>query len=201
MSRVVSAAQVDTCRRVRIAKPHGWKLVGGQSVAVDGICSTVVRSSRDFFEVEYMPETLSKTISGDFQKGTLVNLERSLTLKNFVDGHLVQGHVDARGRVVARVELGRSRELIIAAQKALMKYIAPRGSVAINGVSLTVARAGRTSFTVALIPYTIAHTNIGGLEVGNIVNIEVDMIARYLWALRGHGRVNRDAKKRTRKRR
>ena len=206
-SPIVSAEMKHGCRRVRIKTPHGWKLAHGQSIAVDGVCSTIVAHAPArahagrpaTFDVEYMPETLSKTTAGLFQKNTLVNLERSLTLGSLVDGHLVQGHVDARGRIAGVVEVGASKEVIIAAPQSLMRYIALHGSIAVNGVSLTVARTGRSTFTVALIPHTLTHTNLGLWGVGDLVNIEVDMIARYLFGALERGRVRRDAKKRTHK--
>lgn len=166
-------------KRVRIGKPARWKLSLGQSISVDGICSTVVKTGNMFFDVEYMSETLSKTTAKDFSGGRLVNLERSLKLKDLVEGHLVQGHVDARGTVASIVEDGASRRIEFTAPPQQMRLIAPRGSVTVNGVSLTVASVGAHSFIVALIPHTLAHTNLGVLKSGDEVNIETDLIARY----------------------
>lgn len=176
---VQRAAMSRGVKRVRVKKPSGWKLSLGQSVSVDGVCSTVVKEGRTFFDVEYMSETLAKTTARDFTKGRAVNLERSLKFTDYVDGHFVQGHVDARG-VVASVEpAGDSRTVRVAIPNELMPCIAPRGSITVNGVALTVASVARSSATVALIPYTLAHTNLGTLKVGDEVNIETDLVARY----------------------
>lgn len=180
MAPLLSVVSRGECLQVRIKKPPGWKLSLGQSIAVDGVCSTVVSSQSDFFEVEYMQETLTKTTVKTFEKNQVVNLERSLTLKDFVDGGLVQGHVDARGTVKKGEKIGGTTLLEIIIPKALKKYIAPIGSVTVNGVSLTVARVKKDTFSVALIPYTLGHTNLGFLKKGDEVNVEVDILARYV---------------------
>lgn len=180
MAPLLSVVSRGECLQVRIKKPLGWKLALGQSVAVDGVCSTVVFSKPDFFEVEYMPETLAKTTVKTFKKNQVVNLERSLTLKDFVDGGLVQGHVDTRGTVKKVEKIGKTALLEIIISEALKKYIAPIGSVTVNGVSLTVARVKKDTFSVALIPYTLEHTNLGFLKKGDVVNVEVDILARYI---------------------
>ena len=148
-----------------------------------------------------MPETIAKTTAGEFENDRIVNLERSLTLKDYVDGHLMQGHIDARGRIVGIIEVGRSKKVVIALPVSLMKHVALHGSVAVNGISLTVAQRGHASFTTALTPYTIQHTNLGDREVGDTVNIEVDLLARYIAAYARSVRVSHNAKKRVRKKR
>jgi len=177
---VVSTSSKGECLCVRIKKPAGWKLSLGQSISVDGVCSTVTLLRLSFFEVDYMPETLAKTTVGLFQKNTRVNLERSLTLRDFIDGHLVQGHVDACGVVQKITSKGKTKEITIIVSKELKKYIATKGSVTMNGVSLTVVLAKKNTFRVALIPFTLAHTNLGLLEKGSRVNVEIDVIARYV---------------------
>ena len=173
--------------RVSIEKPRDWKLTLGESISVDGICSTVVAKDAKTFAVEYMPETLKKTTAGGFTKGTSRNLERSLTLGTLIDGHLVQGHVDARAKV-AKIEEGKAGYLIsFIIPPALLPYIAEHGSVAINGVSLTVARRKGKTATVALIPHTLTHTNLGTLRKGDDVNMEADLVARYLGNLLRYG--------------
>ncbi|HVW71707.1 MAG TPA: riboflavin synthase [Candidatus Paceibacterota bacterium] len=167
-------------REVVIAKPKGWKLSLGESISVDGICSTVVKKDAGSFTVQYSPETLKKTTAGGFLKGSIRNLERSLTLKTLIDGHILQGHVDTRAKVVS-IENNKSAYLItIAVPQNLLKFVAEHGSIGINGVSLTVARRKGRKVTVALIPHTLSHTNLGLLKKGSEVNIEVDLIARYL---------------------
>ncbi len=201
-AKVTSAKSAGDCIRVGIKKPKdpkAWKLALGQSISIDGICSTVTAVSKDAFEVEYMPETLKKTTAGSFAKGVLVNLERSLALKDFVDGHIVQGHVDARARAASIADEGNTRRIAIEIPKDLARFVAALGSIAINGVSLTVARFESGKATVALIPHTLSHTNLGALKRGDSVNIEVDVMARYIVAaMEANGRVGH-AKKALRK--
>lgn len=198
-AKVTSAKKAGDCIRIGIRKPAAWKLVLGQSISIDGICSTVVARSKDTFDVEYMPETLLKTTAGSFAHDTLVNLERSLTLNDFIDGHIVQGHVDARARVTGVVDEGNTRRITVEIPKALVRYVAALGSIALNGVSLTVARLESGSATVALIPHTLAHTNLGALKKGDLVNMEADLLARHIVAaLETGGRVGH-AKKTLRK--
>ena len=198
-SEVISAEVRRECRCVRIRKPASWKLKKGQSVSVDGICSTVVVHASTSFDVEYMPETLSKTTAAHFVRGMKVNLERSLRYGDRVDGHLLQGHVDTCARIAAVVEKGRSRDLIVVLPRKIQKHVVLRGSIAINGVSLTVARKIGTTIAVALIPYTLTHTNLGLLEVGDRVNIEFDHTVS-LAPRAAHGTVARNEAKGVRKR-
>lgn len=173
---VLSGEMRGGVRQVRIRRPKGWRLKEGQSISVNGICSTISAFSRTSFEVEYMSETLARTTAQNFATGVLVNLERPLTLSGYIDGHLVAGHVDAKGSVVSfekellTVEIGSS----------LMKYLSEKGSVAVNGVAMTIVGIGRKTFSVALIPFTAAHTNLGACKAGYEVNVEVDMFARYI---------------------
>jgi riboflavin synthase len=177
---IISVVQDNACFRVQIKRPLRWKVVLGQSIAIDGICSTVMNLGQSFFEVEYMSETLSKTTVSEFEKNTLVNLERSLTLEDLVDGHLVLGHVDGTGIIDAIGKDGNTEEVIISVPKSLTRYIVTKGSVTVNGVSLTVAKEEKDGFRVALIPHTLKHTNLGILKEGESVNIEVDVVARYV---------------------
>lgn len=194
-SPVISAIVRGRCRCVMIKKPRGWKLHTGESVNVDGICSTIVAHNAGTFEVEYMPETLSKTTAGMFSPKRAVNLERSLRWSGRVHGHFVAGHVEAVSRVVKIEKQGRSRLLTISVLRTFRQQVVLRGSIAVNGVSLTVARVGRGFIAIALIPYTLRATDLGALKRGDAVNIEYDLLARY--ALGRHsGRVKRHAKKR-----
>ncbi|MBI5456817.1 riboflavin synthase [Candidatus Kaiserbacteria bacterium] len=177
---ILSAKQKGMSRVIRVEKPASWILKKGQSIAVDGICSTVQKFGPRYFEVTYMPETLMRTIARGYVRGRVVNLERSLKLGSAVEGHLVQGHIDTQGKVVRVVPRGSSREVSIRISSRLMPFVARKGSISVNGVSLTVASLGKNIFTVALVPYTLEHTNLGGLKSGSEVNIETDMIARYL---------------------
>jgi riboflavin synthase alpha subunit len=181
---VLAVERSGRARRVRIGKPATWKLAKGQSVSVDGICSTVVAHALGSFDVEYMPVTLAKTTASLFTEGHIADLERSLKFGDPVDGHFVQGHIDGRGEVVRVAVAGDSVELDIRVPKTLMRFVAPTGSIAVNGVSLTVANRHADTFTIALIPHTLSHTNLGTLKCTDAVNIETDLFARIAVAAR-----------------
>lgn len=176
---IQNATMRDANRVIAVEKPSSWKLSLGQSVAVDGICLTVTKITPKTFEAELMPETLKKTTGRFFEEGRCVNLERALKLSDLLDGHLIQGHVDARAKVTGVRREGASTLLTVAIPKVLRKQIALHGSVALNGASLTVAKQTKDTLTVALIPYTLTHTNLGLLKKGDEVNIETDFWARH----------------------
>ncbi len=169
-------------RTMRITKPSHWKLQPGESVSVDGVCSTVGATGVSFFEVEYMPETLKKTTLGLLKKNDSVNLERSLRVGDRVSGHFVQGHVDARCAVAHRTKRGGSYEIALRTPARLSRLLPAQGSVAVNGVSLTIAKKTPGGVTIALIPHTLTHTNLSSIEADDLVNVEVDMLARYATA-------------------
>jgi len=177
--RIIAVSEHRGSRIVRIGN-EGWRLMQGASIAVDGICSTVRGKRRGYFEVEYMPETLMKTTAADFVKGQMVNLERSLRIGGTIDGHFVQGHVDAVGIVRSVRNRGASKEITVRIPRALLRFIATHGSITIQGVSLTIARLRGADCTVALVSYSLTHTNLGELKEGDRVNIETDLLARYL---------------------
>lgn len=183
-ARIMVAEKGGLMLRVRVARPRGWKLSLGQSVDIDGVCSTVVRTTRTAFEIEYMPETLSKTTVGSFKKGRVVNLERSLKYGARIDGHPVQGHVDACVPVRDVRVLGKSKEITIKPNPALARAAVLHGSIAINGVSLTIARRHGPNITVALIPHTLRTTNLDEIGVSDMVNVELDHSAVYLAGVR-----------------
>ena len=164
---------------VEIKKPLKWNLKIGESVLVDGICSTVIKDGRSF-QVEYMPETLSKTNIKERKVGDQVNLERSLKLNDVLSGHLVTGHIDTTGFVKRITKAGNSKVIEFIFKGNFSKYLVSKGSVAINGVSLTIVKAFKNNFTVSLIPHTLKVTNIGELKKGDKVNLEFDIIAKYL---------------------
>ena len=155
----------------------------GESVAVDGACLTVARRKANSFEAVAVAETLKRTTLGGLRVGEDVHLERSLAVGDRLGGHLVQGHVDAVGKVVALRRRGGDVRLTIALPAALRGLVARKGSIAVHGVSLTVCAVQSRRFEVALIPETLARTKLGGLRPGEGVNLEADIIARYLESL------------------
>lgn len=152
----------------------------GDSIAVNGVCLTATKVGRKKFLADVVPETLAKTTLGDIRPGREVNLELPPTPGDRLGGHLVQGHVDGTATVVRVEPEGDSTRLWFEPDPELLRYVAPKGSIAVDGVSLTVATAGRASFSVALVPHTLAVTTLGGLNVGDRVNVEVDVVAKYL---------------------
>ena len=152
----------------------------GSSIAVSGVCLTVVALEPGRFSVDAVPETLSRTILGDLRVGDAVNLERPLTLEQRLGGHLVQGHVDGVGEVLWVVPEGDGVRVTIAIPAPLRRFVAEKGSLAVDGVSLTIARAEDDHCEVALIPHTLEVTTCGGYAGGTRVNLEVDLLARYL---------------------
>lgn len=151
----------------------------GDSIAVNGVCLTVTELDKHRFSVTVSQETLACTQGLD-RFGTHVNLEKAMRLSDRLGGHLVSGHVDAIGVVVKFDAVGECFELIIQAPQSLLRYIARKGSIAVNGVSLTVNRVDGDQFSVNLIPHTLAVTNLQELSPGRAVNLETDMLARYV---------------------
>lgn len=152
----------------------------GASIACDGVCLTVVKKIKNSFTVELMPETLRVTKFLDSKKGDFINLEKSLRVGDFVDGHFVMGHIDGVGKIKKIVLDKEYINLIIKIPRGLEKFIAYKGSISINGVSLTVSEIGNHWFKVSLITHTLEITNLSCLKVGDKINIEIDMMARYL---------------------
>ncbi len=157
----------------------------GASIACSGVCLTVVAVESGAFAVEASAETLARSTLSDWVEGTPVNLERALKVGDELGGHIVAGHVDGVARLLDRRPEGDSVRLVIAAPAELMPYIASKGSVALDGVSLTVNEVAAASFGVNLIPYTLAHTGFGEARPGQRMNLEIDPIARYLARLLG----------------
>lgn len=152
----------------------------GESVAVDGVCLTVCERRRDRFLADVIPETLARSTLSGLRPGHGVNLERSLRASDRLGGHLVQGHVDATAPVRAVRRRGGDYRLEVALVPEIRPYVALKGSVALHGVSLTVAGLGRESFEVALVPQTLERTTLGRLRAGDRINVEADLLARYL---------------------
>jgi riboflavin synthase len=151
-----------------------------ESVSVNGACQTVVACGPGWFEVDTIAETLKKTTFGSFRQGTKVNLERAVRPMDRLGGHFVLGHVDCVGKVARIEEAGQSRTVSIGYPEGFDSWIVPVGSIAIDGVSLTVARVEPSLLSVALIPYTIGNTTIAGLREGIEVNLEFDILGKYV---------------------
>lgn len=151
-----------------------------QSVAHNGVCLTVVAIDGDIYQVTAIAETLAKTHLGSLQVGDAVNLERGMLLNTRLDGHIVQGHIDQTGTCTAIQEEAGSTRFTFQYNPSTGNVVIEKGSITVNGVSLTVVDATRDSFSVAVIPYTLAHTNLQHLQIGSIVNLEFDVIGKYV---------------------
>ena len=160
--------------------PKGWQINLGDSISIDGICATAQGKTADTFTVFFMDETLKKTSLTSLSSDHRYNLERPLRLDSILGGHMVSGHVDTTGEILKMEDIGEARIVTIGISKQFSKYLVYKGSVTVNGVSLTVVVSKPTEFTVSLIPYTLKHTNLGPLTTGEKVNIEVDMMAKYI---------------------
>ncbi|MCL1870460.1 MAG: riboflavin synthase [Promicromonosporaceae bacterium] len=157
----------------------------GASIAVDGVCLTVTAHDDGAFTADVMPQTLRMTTLGALRPGSPVNLERAMPAAGRLDGHVVQGHVDGSATLVSRTPGPRWDELTFTLPEHLRKYVAPQGAVALSGVSLTVTHVTDDGFGVALIPTTLAATTLGGLAPGDQVNVEVDVLAKYVERMLG----------------
>ena len=152
----------------------------GDSIAVNGACLTVVQREDNTFTVELSPETLRRTSLGVLSMGHKINLERPLAVSDRLGGHIVQGHVDATGSITSSKPDGDCVILRIRSPKRLMPYIVEKGFVTVDGISLTVVKRGASSFTLSVIPYTLQNTNLLGKTVGDRVNLEADIVAKYV---------------------
>ena len=193
---VRSIANTATGTALRIAAERvteGTRV--GDSIAVNGVCLTVTACGGGEFTADVMPETVRLTSLARLRPGARVNLERAMSPAGRLGGHIVSGHVDACGRVVAVEPDGIARRVRVALEPGLLKYIARKGSVTLDGVSLTVVAADDRSFAVSLIPQTRSSTTLGELRTGSIVNVEVDLLARYIERLLTAGSPQKEEKK------
>jgi riboflavin synthase len=175
----------DHGARLTIETALASELREGDSIAVNGVCLTATELEEESFAAEAMNETLAHTSLGDLEAGSAVNLELPLRAGDRLGGHVVQGHVDGVGTVVGVSEDGFARRVEIDAPPEVLRYVVARGSIAVDGVSLTVAGLNGRSFTVSLIPETLERTNLGDAEAGTRVNLEVDVLAKYVEKLVG----------------
>ncbi|MFC5343625.1 riboflavin synthase [Brevundimonas staleyi] len=181
IGRVRSVAQTDRDRRYEVET--AWDVSGidlGASISHAGVCLTVVEKADGWFAVEVSGETLDKTTLGSWAAGTPVNLERATKVGDELGGHIVSGHVDGLGTVVSITPEGGSHRIVIEAPAPLHRFIAAKGSITVDGVSLTVNSVEGRQFGLNIIPHTWEATTLGRLQVGDTVNLEIDMLARYL---------------------
>ncbi|MDE2844918.1 MAG: riboflavin synthase [Chloroflexota bacterium] len=183
---------VEEVGRVAVCEEHGLTVAAeqvlqqvklGDSIAVNGTCLTVVEFGAGQFRVDLAPETLRRTSLGELSPGSRINLEKPLAVSDRLGGHIVQGHVDAAGRVMSIRPEGDCFIFRIRAPKRLMPYIVEKGFIAVDGISLTVVNRGAASFTISVIPYTLSNTNLQDKVAGNRVNLEVDILAKYVESL------------------
>jgi riboflavin synthase len=164
----------------------------GDSIAVNGVCLTVIQFNNTSFAADVSSETIEKSGFQNYEIGDMVNLEKALLANSRLGGHLVSGHVDGIGEITARYQDARSWRFEVKAPKSIIHYIAKKGSITIDGISLTVNNISGEEFDVNIVPHTIASTNMGQFKVGTKVNLEVDLIARYLERLLNKETTNKD---------
>lgn len=166
--------------KIRASRSLMRKLEKGASIAVNGTCLTVTQKEGDLFTADIMPETRMRTNLRYLNSGKLVNLELPVTPVSFLSGHLAQGHIDGTARLEHVTKKGSGHILKFLISSSLLKYIIPKGSIAVDGISLTIIEAGKNYFCVGIIPHTWATTAMHTIRIGDAVNIEVDVIAKYV---------------------
>ena len=183
---------VEEIGKVKLIQPnrltvHAVKVLAGtelgSSIAVNGTCLTVTEFTTNSFSVGIQPETLRRTNLGDLKTGDTVNLERPIAMGARLGGHLVQGHIDDTGKITGIRQEQKSKLMTFAVPHPLMRYMAVKGFIAVDGLSLTIAELGADSFTVSLVEFTQKQTTIGNKKIGDVVNLEVDIIAKYVESL------------------
>ena len=180
VGRVAALDRSEEGARVRIETPLASELSAGDSIAVNGVCLSAASLENGSFVADAMNETLSRTSLGALGLGAEVNLELPLRAGDRLGGHMVQGHVDGVGIVAEVASDGFARRIRVEAPADVLRYVIEKGSIAVDGVSLTVAALDSRSFTVSLIPETMQRTNLGHAEPGDRVNLEVDVLAKYV---------------------
>ncbi len=187
LGTVVAVDRNDGGAVLTVASRLAPQIGEGDSVAVNGVCLTATAIEGDRFGFDVMLESLRRSSLGAIDAGSQVNLELALRADARLGGHIMQGHVDGVGTVAALRDEGFSRIVTIDADSALLRYVVEKGSIAVDGVSLTVSRVDDTSFDVSLIPETLERTNLGATTVGRTINLEVDVVAKYVEKLVGGG--------------
>jgi riboflavin synthase len=178
---ITRTERVSDGMRLEVYAPEfGRDMAIGDSIAVDGACLTVAKFIRGAFMADVSSETLSRTTLPELRQGSKVNLERALRLSDRLGGHLVTGHVDGIGTLVMRHPAGNSTVYQFAVPRELMEYVVPKGSIAVDGISLTIAQTRADGFAAAVVPHTESATTLGAKPTGSKVNVEVDMMAKYV---------------------
>jgi riboflavin synthase len=180
LGKVTDVRLVETGSRVRIAAPVAADVREGESVSVNGVCLTVVGGGQKDIHVDVGPETSRVSTLGGLQSGTVVNLERAIRADGRFGGHLVLGHVDGMGTVEQLREEAEFWWMTVSYPAALAPYLIHRGSIAVDGISLTVAALNRSEFDVQIVPFTWAHSNLNTLGIGSRVNLECDVLGKYV---------------------
>lgn len=187
--KIVSRDSYDGDLRIRFEVPAdlmtGCKI--GDSISISGVCLTMLEPDATGFSADLSVETLDKTSLGNRRSGDKVNLELAMRASDRLGGHMVSGHVDGLARLVSRTEDGRSERFVFETDRSLARFIASKGSACLDGVSLTVNDVDDNRFSICIIPHTLEVTTLGILEEGEVVNLEVDLIARYLDRLNQYG--------------
>ena len=187
LGRVAALDPTDDGLRLTLRARLAGEVGEGDSIAVDGVCLTATAIDGESFAADVMHETLRRSTLGELQAGARVNLELALRAADRLGGHIMQGHVDGVGTVAAVREEGFARVLTVRVDdRALLRYVVEKGSISVGGVSLTVARVDEAGFDVSLIPETLGRTTLGGAERGTRVNLEVDVVAKYVEKLLPH---------------
>ncbi len=185
LGTVDSIAKTNTNLTITVRSSLAKELKIDQSVSHNGVCLTVENIDNDTYTVTAIDETIQKTTVGNWQIGTTLNLERCLSFNGRLDGHIVQGHVDTTGTCVNYIEKNGSWEYTIEFDKKFAAFIIEKGSISLNGISLTIFNITLHTFTVAIIPYTYEHTNMHNVQVGHKVNIEFDVVGKYVQRMEG----------------
>lgn len=181
VGRLEARRSLEKGARIRVRSGSLWRdLEIGDSICVNGVCLTVVEKLREGFEADVSEESLNRTTLGDLRLGSRVNLERALTLASRLGGHLVLGHVDGIGRIAGIERKGDGVIFEFSCPAELEHYLVEKGSIAVDGISLTISSLVESGFSVAVIPHTLRETNISGLRVGEAVNLETDIIGKYV---------------------
>lgn len=181
LGKVISRTPADGYDNLKIAARNVLSdLEPGHSIAINGVCLTVAEMGKESFSALVIPETLSCSNLGALRAGSVVNLERALAADGRIHGHIMQGHVETQGSVIEIVVATGEVRITIAIDDEWMRYCIPKGSIALDGISLTIADMDNRSITVALIPFTLEHTTLGNKEVGDAINVETDLFARYI---------------------